>query len=148
MIIDDDKSVEFDFILLGEKPAKLEILRCRKLERLSINRLLEGLVVMNSPKLTELYVPTENNLKYVDLYKCNKLLDFSFLRRLDSVLYLSVGGNSNLKNLDFLNDSSNVVILNLSESKLIKDSSVVNKLKKLKKLKYLTTAATQKNWLY
>ena len=100
---------------------------------------------MHLQKLNKVFIPENNNLKFFRLYKCNKLLDFSFLKRLNNVVCLYLGGNAHLKNLDSLSDNSKVVILNLSESKMIKDKSTIEKLKKLKYLKELGIAGTQKD---
>jgi hypothetical protein len=144
LIIDEDKSTSLDFTKFDKSLMKLEVLRCRKLESLTLTSSVEGIICIHLHKLNKVFIPEDNNLKFFRLYKCNKLLDFSFLKRLDNVLSLSLSGNANLKNIDFLSDNSKVVILSLIESKLIKESSTIEKLKNLKYLKVLNIAGTQK----
>jgi len=146
LVIDEDKSTSLDFTSLDKSLMKLEVLRCRKLESLTLSSSVEGFICMHLQKLNKVFIPENNNLKFFDLYKCNKVMDFSFLKRLNNVVSLYLGGNAHLKNLDFLSDDSKVVILHLSESKLIKDNSTIEKLKKLKYLKELGIAGTQKEW--
>lgn len=148
LIIDEDKSTSLDFTKLDKSLVKLEVLRCRKLDSLTLSSSLEGVIFIHLHKLNKVFIPENNNLKFFRLYKCNKVIDFSFLKRLDNVLSLSLSGNAHLKNLEFLSDKSKVVILSLVESKLIKDSSTIEKLKKLKYLKVLNIAGTQKELIF
>ncbi len=140
VFLSEDKSTYLDFRPLEAN--KLQLCMIRRCEEIFLPRNLEMLEIRNAPKLNRLK-DTEylEDLKYLSLAKCSKLLDLDFIAGMKQLCILDLGLNTQLPELNFLNESIPVVILQLVGTNVIKYPSTIENLSKLKKLKYLSIKA-------
>lgn len=143
LFLEEDKSRILDFSKL--KITKLQLSSIRRCEEILLPQSLEMLEVCNAPKLISIK-GTEHltKIKYLSVSKCNKVSNFNFIANLKQLLILDLSLNSLLPELNFLNETLPVVILQLVCTNAIKYSSTINNLSKLQKLKDLSIKANLK----
>lgn len=142
-----DTSQILDLRALEKKLLKIKVGAARKVSKiiLPLNDKFEALNISYTPKLTHI----ENIEKMVDLRvlsfdKCKRFLDFKFIERLNKLRFLGISGTSELPELDFLSEKSNISVLHLIDTNAMKLKNTIENLSKLKKLKRLSIKVNQK----
>jgi hypothetical protein len=146
-IFGDTNSSILDFSRLDKKLLKVKVCAAKKAKRIVLpkNSAFEALDISYAPKLTHIdNVEHIKGMKSLTFDKCKAFLDFRFVQKLNNLHILGISGNENLPELDFLNEKSNISILHLVETNVMKLNNTIDNLSKLKKLKYLSINANQK----
>jgi len=137
----EDKSRIFDFSGLKNSPTQIHLEMCRNAEsiKLSESNILDTLILGCLPKLTSIEnIENHKQISFLEVQKCNKLDDFSFIKSLTNIVYLNISENKNLKNLSFLTDKHKIICLFLvAIPGLLKNEDNIHYLKQLKYLKEL-----------
>ncbi|PWD57043.1 hypothetical protein [Pectobacterium parmentieri] len=140
-----ESSIELDFSILPNPPLKVELVGSKKIKLLKFGKEIEGIRLSNLQKLENIYLSFPfDSIRFFNIYKCNNINNFDFLDKIKKSLYVSLAGNNWLHDLNSLSSDSDMVILNLSESKVIKSKSTIDKLRSFKDLRYLTIQANIK----
>lgn len=142
-----DSSQILDFRSLDKKMFKIKVCGARKVSKiiLPLNVKFEALNISYTLKLTHIEnIERMVDLKVLSFDKCKLFLDFKFIERLNKLRFLGISGTSELPELDFLNEKSNISVLHLVDTNAMKLKNTIENLSKLKKLKFLRIKANQK----
>lgn len=134
----DEKSRNLDFSKMpGLKKIKLDLsFRCTDVIYSGNN--VEMLSIGFLPKLEKIVdIDCADNLRYLDITKCNKLNDFEFIKRCKKLMYLNLSNNKMIEDISFIPTDSEIRCLHLDLKNILKNESTILHLSKMKNLSYL-----------
>lgn len=144
-----NKSKQLDFSSFGGLK-KLNVIHCRNVEEIILpnHSKLESFQVLGGRQLRTIRkLDSLEEVKYLEISKCNKFKDFDFIAKLKKLVVLNLSDNNRLTNINFLREHPNIIYLFLIKSKVIKSPSTIEILMSLPKLKWNQIAANKKERL-
>lgn len=139
-----DKSKILDFSQLSSL-RRIDLIVPSNTEKIILpnNNSIEAIRIVKGFKLSEIQgIDDSDNLRYFTIKGSNRINNFDFIKGMDKLFYFGLCSNSKICDFSFL--SSSTVILQLAESKAIKDPNIVNTLRNLNKLRRLSIASNTK----